>query len=661
MYTLPSVQRRASLDDALSNFKSHPSSAKELFDNASSYFPTQMQLFQYYDKYSRFNYELGRRETWPETVDRSVSFLKELSYNKLNPLVYDTIRQSILAMDVMPSMRLLAMAGPAARRSNITIYNCAAMGVDCIDSFVEALIISMAGCGVGFSVEGQFVKKLPKIKSPRFLRSPNSVPTHIIGDSAEGWAIALRTGLEHWFEGWDVEFDYSQVRPAGAPLKIKGGQSSGPLALFDMLNAIRSIIFAQSGSYLRSIDAHDIMCHVGNAAVSGGTRRTAMLSLFDYDDELMLNAKSGTFGSQRWNANNSAVWTPELTRAQFDHQFMTMHISNNGEPGIFNRPAISRTMPERRRSNSVMITNPCSEIILRPNQFCNLSATVARSDDTPETLAEKVKVATIIGTIQSMATYFPGLRSIWKENCEEERLLGVDITGQMDCTVVQDPEIQRSLKQVAIRTNQEYVQLLDINSSAAITCVKPSGNTSVLTNCSSGIHARWAPYYIRRVTLSPSSPIFKVLRSSGIPMEPRFGSTEENANAWVASFPIKSPDGAVTRNDRTAVQQCEYWLSVKQNWTEHTPSVTINYSPSELEELMDWVWEHKSVLSGMSFFPTSDASYAQLPYEEITEERYNELISSFPTIDFSRIVEFEKRDETMVAQELACSSGRCTV
>ncbi|MEK9200614.1 MAG: ATP cone domain-containing protein, partial [Patescibacteria group bacterium] len=413
-----------------------PASVKTAFEQADQYFPTQLQKFQFFDKYSRFNYDLGRRETWVETVDRSIDFLRDLTTqtNGLSGDVFERLRKSILKMEAAPSMRLLAMAGRAAKRSNIAIYNCSYQPVESIDSFVEALLISMNGCGVGFSVEGKYVENLPRVK-----RQVQSLPLkYTIDDSTEGWGAAVRLGLSTWFEGGDIKFDYSQVRPAGAILKIKGGRASGPDPLRKMLDFARARILSRQGSFLRPIDAHDIMCEVGNAAVSGGMRRTAMISLFDWEDEEMRHCKSGDFereNSQRWNANNSVVWPDRgITQEELMTQMLEMAKGGRGEPGIFNRQGAIDMRPARRLAKDYG-TNPCGEIILRPWQFCNLTIAVARASDTYETLKDKVEVAAILWTIQSMATNFPGLRPMWKSNCEEERLLGVDITGQLDSAV----------------------------------------------------------------------------------------------------------------------------------------------------------------------------------------------------------------------------------
>lgn len=637
-----------------------PATVREAFAQSDPYFPTQLQKFQFYDKYSRFNYDLGRRETWVETVGRAVDYLKELSEYRLPAETYERLRQGILHMKVMPSMRLLAMAGPAARRNNIAVYNCSYMPVDSIDSFVEALIISMSGCGVGFSVEGQYVEQFPRITRQK----GGTAPTVVVADSSEGWADAVRAGLTAWFNGEDVKFDYSEVRPAGAPLRIKGGRASGPEPLRKMLDFARARILSRQGGFLRPLDAHDIMCAIGDAAVSGGVRRTAMISLFDYDDQEMRHCKDGDFwrlNSQRWNANNSAVWPDrELTQAEITRFVLDMVESERGEPGIFNRKAAVENRPTRRTA-AAFGTNPCGEILLKPYQFCNLTSAVARAEDTLETLREKVELATIIGTIQSMATHFPGLREQWRKNCVEERLLGVDLNGQMDSPAAQDPLVQEQLRQVAVEVNRKTAEILGIHQSASITCVKPSGNSSQLLNSASGLHARWAPYYIRNVRVGAHSPVYKVLRDTSVPMDPENGQTRENANTWVVHFPVKAPDAAITRNERTAIEQCNFWLQNKLYYTEHNPSCTITYQPNEVIDLTKWIWEHQDKIGGMAFLPASDAQYDQMPYVEITQEEYEQLAEKFPEIDFSKVYRYEEEDLTTAAQELACMAGICEI
>lgn len=644
-----------------------PEEVQNAFNESKKYFPTPLQEFQLYDKYSRFNYEQGRRETWPETVERATSYLKELSQNLLPEEEYKRIHKYILEMKATPSMRLLAMAGEAARRTNIAIYNCSFIGLDSIDALVEELIIAMAGCGVGFSVERQYVDKFPQVA----LQTGEILPTFQIPDSTEGWSEAFRLVLETCFSGQNIQFDYSQIRPTGTPLKIKGGRASGPEPLQKLLDFTKTIILKRQGQKLRPIDVHDVACMVGEAIVSGGVRRTALISLFDLDDEEMMNCKNGNNlvgNEQRWMSNNSAVWLDEVSQDKLLKQMFTMIDGERGEPGIFSRYNANRIIPERRAmfGEKNYGTNPCGEINLRPAEFCNLTIAIARPEDTPETLKEKVEVATIIGTIQSMATNFPGLRPIWKQNCEEERLLGVDINGWVDCPVLlpSNPELPKTLKELkdhAVETNKKYAAILGINVSAAITCVKPSGNSSQLFNCSSGIHPRHFKYYIRNVRVQAQSPLKKLMEDVGVPMDPENNQTKENANTYVIHFPVKAPEHAIIREEMTAIDQCNYWLIAKKYWTEHNPSVTIMYKPNEVIDLIKWVWDHKEWVGGLSFLPTADAQYAQLPYMEISKEEYEELEPKFPPIDFSKLVLYESEDMTSASNELACVSGACSL
>lgn len=639
-----------------------PEEIKSIFKADEKYFEKDpLRQFQFYDKYSRWNYQLGRRETWIETVDRAVSFLKELVDSQRPGAIPDTkfeeIRQGILKMEVTPSMRLLAMAGDAARRQNLSIYNCSYLPVKDTQCFVEALLISMAGCGVGYSVEREYVEQFPRIKR----RNRSAASFHQIEDSTEGWAEALQKGLDTWMEGGDIEFNYDLIRPAGAPLKTKGGQASGPGPLRDMLNFIREIIFSRQGRFLRPIDAHDIMTKVGDAAVMGGTRRTAMICLFDWDDKEIANCKNCDLEAigrtNRWNANNSAVWPEDIDQNSIIRQMLEMSEAGTGEPGIFSRENANRTKPKNRKKADFG-SNPCGEINLRPFGLCNLSACVARSYDTPETLERKVRLASLIGTIQSLATYFPGMREEWKKNCEEERLLGVDITGQRDCPIL-NGDLFDNLREAVIDENNIWADALGINRSASVTCVKPSGNTSTLVNCSSGLHARQFPYYLRRVRIMSTNPIFKIFKEVGIHMDPENGQNPDTATTWVVGFPVKSPDGSITNKDLSAIDQLNWWLTNKLHWTTHNPSCTIAYKKNEMTKIIDWVWEHRQKIGGLSFLPMNEHVYNLAPYEEITKEQYEELISKFPEIDYSRIYAYEKEDRTTASQELACMAGQC--
>lgn len=638
-----------------------PTSVKDIFDTSALYFPTGIQQFQFFDKYSRFNWNQMHRETWVQTVDRVVDYLQWLV--KTNTQVYmpesfwDHIRTFILEQRSMPSMRALAMAGEPAKRNSLAIYNCSYLPVKDVDTFAEAMLISMAGCGVGYSVERQYVEQFPRIARQDPQRA---VREYLVEDTTEGWADALRAGLREWFTGGDIVFDYKDIRPAGSVLKVKGGRASGPGPLKEALDSIRAIILKRQGGTLRTVDAHDMMCWVGQAAVAGGVRRTAMIALFSWDDQEMRDCKNGAWGTWpdiRENANNSAVWPDGLSQIEVIDQMMAMVRGKRGEPGIFSRENALRTRPERRAAADFG-TNPCGEINLRPYGLCNLTIAVARPEDTYEDLMAKVSVATMIGTIQSLATNFPGMRQEWVTNTTEERLLGVDITGQRDCAILNGPEgarIREDLKEHAIQVNANLAEYLGINQSASITCDKPSGNSSLLLDCASGIHARWSPYYIRRARVSASGALYKVLLESGVQMTPENGQTEATATTWVVSFPVKAPEGVKTRKDYTAVEQCEYWLLNKIHWTEHNPSVTITYQEDEVVSIIDWVWQHRDLIGGMAFLPADDAAYLQAPYEEITKEQYNDLLAAFPAnINYSLLYAYEATDMTEAAQQLAC-------
>jgi ribonucleoside-triphosphate reductase len=635
-----------------------PVEVTEAFAADQQHFATPLQQFMFYDKYSRFNWDLMRRETWQETVDRVVDYLAKLSGGQLGYKVYDRIREAILNMRVMPSMRCLAMAGPAAERNSMAIYNCSYLPVCDIKAFAETALISLAGCGVGFSVERQYVEQFPRIQR----QTGEHLGTYVIEDSAEGWGAALMAGIDAWFKGTDLDFDFSGIRPAGTPLKTKGGRASGPEPLMFALDFCRKKVLSRQGSFLRTLDAHDMECVIGGMAVSGGVRRTAMISLFDFDDEDMRTCKDGAkldANPWRWNANNSAVWPDEPEQVEVVKQFTAMYEAKRGEPGIFSRANANRNKPDRR-APADFGSNPCGEINLRPYQFCNLTIAVARREDTVESLIDKVEIATIIGTIQSLATTFPGLRPEWKQNCEEERLLGVDISGQQDCPVI-DAKVLGSLKHTALVTNRVYAELLGIKPSAAVTCNKPNGNSSQLLDCSNGIHRRWSSHYIRNVRVSPHTPIYRVLKDAGVPMDPENGQTAQNATSWVVHFPVKAPYGTKTRRGYSAVEQCNWWLINKLAWTEHNPSVTITYEPDELIDIIKWVWENKQYVAGMAFLPADDAQYAQMPYEEIDAETYYDLARKFPEVNWSRLYAYEKSDMTTAAQELACMAGACEV
>jgi ribonucleoside-diphosphate reductase alpha chain len=639
-----------------------------------------LRVFQYFDKYARHRDDLEggpRRETWPECVDRAMDHLRwlvirECGEDKVTPEEWDFLRRSVVDCDSMPSMRLLSQAGPAARRDDVAIFNCSYQAITDLLCFKESLLISMAGAGDAYSVEQKFITNLPFVRHQR----GGKPEAYIIDDSSEGWANALLHGIERWYDGADVVFDYSELRLAGAILKTKGGRSSGPGPLRKVLNGVRALILSRQGSQLRPVDVNDLLCLTGEAGNSGGVRRTAKLSLSDWNDSDMQAAKSahGWWDTHphRSNANNSAVW-PEGGPSQLElmGQMHSMFLGASGERGIFSRENALRTMPKRReeylRANGGAFnlgTNSCGEIYLQNRSFCNLTQAVARPKDTLDTLRRKVRAATILGTIQSLATNYPHLRTDWGQHGREERLLGVDITGQMDCELLRrgdrDSEITLAhLRDYARSVNETYAARFGIAASMAITCNKPSGNSSALLNCAPGINARKIRYGIRNARVSASSPVFKVLQVCGVPMDPENGQNVDTATTWVVHFPMRAPEGSVVESERSAVQQLNHWILNKRHWTEHNPSVTITYSPDEMIDVVSWVWKHREEIGGISFLPRSNSVYRQMPYEETSKAEYETALAAFPAIDWAMIAAYEREDTTTSSRELACGANGC--
>ena len=642
-----------------------PERVRQLADASKKYFKNPLAEFVYYRTYSRWIEEESRRETWIETVDRFVAFMKENLGDKLTDAEYAEVHEGILNQNAMPSMRLLQFAGKAARSTNVCAYNCSFIAPASFQDFGEIMYISMCGTGLGFSVESNYIQALPQIKR----QTGEKLPTYVIDDSKEGWANALVFGMQTWFEGKDVDFDFSRLRPAGSRLFTMGGKSSGPDPLREVLAFTRDKIFKRQGKRLSNLDAHDIICKIGEIVVAGGVRRSALISLSDLDDEDMRDAKKGQFyltEPQRSLANNSAVYNQKPTNTEFMEEWLALMKSGSGERGIFNRGGLAKTLPARRLTAlngfiGDLGTNPCGEIILQSKQFCNLSEVVARAEDTEETLLQKVRLATILGTYQSTLTNFKYLSPEWKEHCDAERLLGVSVTGQWDSPVVREPEILRKLKEEAIRVNAEYAKKFGVNASTCITCTKPSGNLSQTVDASSGMHARHAPYYIRRVRISHTDALFKMLKDQGIPHFPEVGQAIDTATTWVLEFPVKAPAGAVFKDDLTALEQLAYWKTVKENFTEHNPSVTISVGENEWIGVANWLYENWEIIGGLSFLPRSQHIYRLAPYEEITEAKYNELIRPLEKIDFGKITAYEKTDETAARQELACAGGVCEI
>ncbi len=652
-----------------------PPHLKKLAEESKKYFSNPLGEFVYYRTYSKWIPEEERRETWIETVDRYMAFMKKNLGKKLTDAEYKEIREAILKQEAMPSMRLLQFAGPAADRTNVCAYNCSYIAPNKWQDFAEIMYICMCGTGVGWSAESLNIQALPQIQR----QTGKKLPTHIVDDSKEGWCDSLTLGLKTWADGMDIEFDYSKLRPAGARLKTMGGKSSGPDPLRNLLDFARAKILKRQGKRLENIDAHDIMCKIGEIVVSGGVRRSAMISLSDLEDEKIRDAKKGQFyltEGQRSLANNSAVYMQKPTEEEFMDEWIALMKSGTGERGIFNRGSIPNTLPERRLkiwkqdgvydghalTNKPLIgVNPCGEIILQSKQFCNLTNVIAREGDTEASILRKTRIATIIGTYQSTLTNFPYLSKEWKENCERERLLGVGLAGQWDCELVRTPKMLQKMRDETIKTNKIFAKRFGVTPSTAITCVKPDGNSSQTFNFSSGMHPRYAPYYIRRVRISATDSLFKMLRDQGVPYFPEVGQTKETANTFVFEFPVKSPKGSIFKDDQTALQQLEHWKMVKLNFTEHNPSVTVSVGDGEWIEVANWLYENWDILGGLSFLPRDNHVYQLAPYEEIDEKRYKEMIKKFEHIDYSKIITYEKRDETDVKKELACVGGTCEI
>lgn len=626
----------------------------------SSPFPSDYEQFIFTSRYAKWIESEKRRETWAETVKRLVDYYAD-SHHLISGNTCRDIYNAIYNLEVMPSMRALMSSGPALDRCHVAAYNCAYLPVDSLRSFDEAMYILMCGTGVGFSVEKKYVDKLPKI-SEQFEQSETTIR---VGDSKEGWAKAFRELLSLLVAGQIPRWDTSSVRPAGARLKTFGGRASGPEPLEELFAFAVNLFTQAAGRRLTTIEAHDLMCKVADIVVVGGVRRSAMISLSDVTDERMRKAKSGAWwenNGQRRLANNSAVYEhrkPDMDL--FMKEWYSLYDSKSGERGFFSRSACQGIAARngRRDGSFDFGTNPCSEIILRPYQFCNLTEVVVRSTDTMDSLERKVRIAAILGTIQSTFTDFKYLRKIWKDNCDEERLLGVSLTGVCDnIGLLADPGVLSKLKEVVIGTNKGWADRLGIPQSAATTCVKPSGTVSQLVNSSSGMHTRFAPFYLRTVRADNKDPLTEFLKAQGVPNEPDL----MNAQNTVFTFPQKSPEGAITRDDQDAVQALELWKNLQDNWCEHKPSVTINVKEDEWMKVGAWVYENFDTMSGVSFLPYDGGSYKQAPYQEIDEETYNEWVQKMPPkIDWMALQDFEKDDNTTGSQEFACSAGVCEI
>ena len=626
----------------------------------SNQLPTDYQSFIHKSRYAKYHEGTGR-ESWDDTVTRySVNIIRDL----VDPETKYKLEQAILGLEVMPSMRSLMTAGSAAERDNTCMYNCSFLPVDDLKSFDEAMFILLCGTGVGFSVERQFITKLPEV--PQLFQSETNI---VVRDSKEGWAKSLRQLIALLYSGEIPTWDVSKVRAAGAPLKTFGGRASGPAPLVDLFNFTINTFKKAEGRKLSSVECHDIMCKIGEVVVVGGVRRSAMISLSNLSDDRMRTAKSGSWwenNPQRALANNSVSYTEKPDSLSFMREWMSLVESGSGERGIFNREASKKQAAKngRRDPNYDFGTNPCSEIILRPYQFCNLTEVVVRATDTLDTLSEKVRLATILGTIQATFTKMPYLRKLWQTNTEAERLLGVSLTGIMDNPLMTlknrglDKTLEH-LKSVAVTTNAEWAERLGIPVSAAISCVKPSGTVSQLVDSSSGIHARHSPYYIRTVRGDNKDPLTQFMKDQGVPNAPEVFKPDQTT---VFSFPMKAPAGAVCTADMSAIEQLEMWLAYQRNWCEHKPSVTINVKNDEWFEVGAFVYKYFDEMSGVSFLPFNDHTYQQAPYQDCGKSDYTMLKSLMPkTIDWTKLSEYESEDNTAGSQTLACSGDSCEI
>lgn len=634
--------------------------------NLRNPFPNLFQEFIYKSRYARWRDEDKRRESWDETVTRLVSYY----HNKVDPSgdvvdVLNTMQEifeAIYELQVMPSMRAMMTAGPALDRCHVAAYNCAYLPVDSLRSFDEAMYILMCGTGVGFSVEGKYIEQLPRI-AEEFAESSSVIR---VGDSKEGWAKALRELIALLTAGQLPKWDVSGVRPAGARLRTFGGRASGPEPLVDLFEFACRVFRGAAGRRLTSLEAHDLMCKIGDVVVVGGVRRSAMISLFDCTDERMGTSKTGAWWEKngiRRLANNSAVYPnrrPDV--GFFMKKWKEIYDSHSGEPGLFSRYACQRIAARngRRESEVDFGTNPCSEIILRPFEFCNLTEVVVRSGDSLDELKRKVRIATILGTIQSTFTDFKYLRKVWQRNCEEERLLGVSLTGILDNPEILNEKILEELRLHAIEVNAEWAKRLNINPAAAISCVKPSGTVSQLVNSAPGLHPRHSPFYLRTVRADNKDPLTVFLKDAGVYNEPDVMAPDSTT---VFYFPIKSPEGAVNREAVSAIKQLETWRILQEHWCEHKPSATVYVKEDEWVDVGAWVYKNFDLLSGVAFLPYDGGTYKQAPYQELSEEEYNKWVVEHPTptIDWSDLRFYETEDTTTGSQELACAGGVCDV
>ena len=627
----------------------------------------QYQSFIHKSRYARWLEDEGRRETWEETVHRYINFFKEREQldDESGQEIYDAIH----AMEVMPSMRCMMTAGEALKRDNVAGFNCSYLHIDHPRAFDELMYVLMCGTGVGFSVERNFITKLPEV-AETFHKTSSTI---VVSDSKLGWASAFRELIAMLYAGKLPQWDMSRVRPAGARLKTFGGRASGPEPLEDLFRFCVNIFQKAAGRKLTSIECHDVVCKIADIVVVGGVRRSALISLSNLSDQRMSKAKSGAWWEnegQRRLANNSVAYTEKPDFEAYLNEMKNLYESKAGERGLFSRVAAQKIAARngRRDATHDFGTNPCSEIILRSNEFCNLSEVVVRSDDTLETLKKKVRIATIIGTLQSTLTDFRYLRVRWKRNTEEEALLGVSLTGIMDHDVLggkngtaESPMLAswlEEMRDVSIETNKEWAAKLGVNQSVAITCVKPSGTVSQLVDSASGIHPRFSKHYIRRVRSDKKDPLALYMEQAGFPVE----NDVMSASSVVFSFPVKAPETSTCVKEVGAMEQLALWKTYQNHWCEHKPSVTVYYTDSEYLQVAQWIWDNFDMCSGISLLPTSDHVYQQAPYEDISAEKYDELVAAMPqNVNWEELSQFEKEDNTTGSQELACVGGACEI
>lgn len=636
---------------------------------SNNYFPTHYQEFIHLSRYSRWLPDKNRRENWAETVDRYFNFfdehLKEMHDFSIDDLTRKELHDAVMNLEIMPSMRCLMTAGEALRRENVAGYNCSYIAVDNIRSFDEILYILMNGTGVGFSVESKFVEQLPTVAED--FHDTNTLID--VADSKLGWAKALRELIGLLYIGQIPKWDVSKVRAAGMPLKTFGGRASGPEPLVQLFEFVVKTFRRAAGRRLTTIECHDIVCKIAEIVVVGGVRRSALISLSDLSDDRMRHAKSGAWWEdnvQRALANNSFVAKEKPDVGTFMREWLSLYESKSGERGIFSRAASQSQAAKfgRRDASFDFGTNPCSEIILRNREFCNLTEVVVRGTDTEESLSRKIRLATILGTIQSTLTNFRYISKKWADNCKEERLLGVSMTGIMDNEFTNGKKgylkaFLEGLRQHAVDTNKEWSEKIGIPQSAAITCVKPSGTVSQLVDSASGIHTRHNPYYIRTVRADKKDPLAKLMVDLGFPVEDDVTKPE---HTYVFSFPMKAPENAIFRNDLSAIEQLEIWLTYQRHFCEHKPSVTVSVKEEEWPEVGAWCWNHFDELSGVSFLPFSDTTYKQMPYQDCTKEEYESLLEIMPkTVDWTKLSEYEKTDQTEGTQTLSCVAGGCEI